>query len=302
VIVAVVFAATGEVAAVKAPLTAPPRTVTLDGTAAAPLFEASATDTPPVGAARLSVTVPVAFAAPYRLAGASPTESSAGGGAVTRRFAVLLAPANVAVMLAVASVFTGVVVTVKLAVINPAATVTLAGTETAAMLEETGRETPPDPAAAVSVTVPVIAAPPWTLDGERLSVARDGSATGAAGSPPHPADAKTATSTRRLATHWTVPDTMDDTTGGILAGPAEFNDQPLGDVPRDFPRAGDGEARAKAATARGPGARMRNTGTGGEGIVGFHRPGRSKSTGGMNWGAGTGWPARLQRRFNRCAS
>lgn len=58
------------------------------------------------------------------------------------------------------------VVAVKVAVVAPAATVTLAGTVTAAvLLLDTDTTAPPAGAADVNVTVPVDPVPPVTLDG-----------------------------------------------------------------------------------------------------------------------------------------
>ena len=55
---------------------------------------------------------------------------------------------------------TGEVVMVKLALVAPAATVTLAGTEADALLSESVTTAPPDGAAPVKVTVPCEELPP----------------------------------------------------------------------------------------------------------------------------------------------
>lgn len=60
---------------------------------------------------------------------------------------------------------TDVVVTVKVALVAPAATVTLPGTVAAAELSESVTTTPPDGAGPLSATVPVDALPPATLVG-----------------------------------------------------------------------------------------------------------------------------------------
>ena len=64
---------------------------------------------------------------------------------------------------------TEVVVTVKLALLTPASTVTLAGKVAAAELSENITTAPPVSAAALKVTVPVEELPPTTLVGLRDS-------------------------------------------------------------------------------------------------------------------------------------
>src|SRR5438477_6323099 len=74
-------------------------------------------------------------------------------------------------------VFTEVVLTVRVAVFDPAATVTLAGTEAEDGFElESVTTAPPAGALAVSVTVPVEVVPPRTLAG--LSVTDESAAAG----------------------------------------------------------------------------------------------------------------------------
>jgi hypothetical protein len=98
--------------------------VTLTGTEAyKELLLVSETVEPPVGAGLPRVAVPVELEPPLRLVGLRVMEESAGD--VTVRMAEAMPPA---VMVAVVLALTGVVVTVKVAVDAPAATVTLAGT------------------------------------------------------------------------------------------------------------------------------------------------------------------------------
>jgi hypothetical protein len=81
-----------------------------------------------------------------------------GGGAdcgITVSVAVRLTPPDVAVMVNAVEVVTDLVVTAKLALVAPAATVTLAGTVAACvLLLDSVIDTPPDGAAPVKVTLP----------------------------------------------------------------------------------------------------------------------------------------------------
>jgi hypothetical protein len=75
----------------------------------------------------------------------------------------------VAEIVADAALATGVVVTVKVAVVAPDATVTLAGTVAAALLLESDTAAPPLGAAPLRVTVPVDEVPPVTDAGLRVT-------------------------------------------------------------------------------------------------------------------------------------
>jgi hypothetical protein len=171
VIVTGVAAPTAVVVAVKFAAVLPDATVTLPGTVAAVLLLLKLTINPPAGAALVSVTVPCEDVPPTILVGFSATadNDAAGGGDVTVRVVVRVTPPALAVMLAEVDVVTAVVVIAKVAVVLPCATVTLAGTVAAllALLRVTGN--PPAGAGAVSVTVPVDALGPVTVDGLTLT-------------------------------------------------------------------------------------------------------------------------------------
>ena len=90
---------------------------------------------------------------------------AAGAGGFTVSVANLVVPPLKPEMLTVVGVVTGLVVTVKVAVVAPAATVTLVGTVAAAESSERDTAAPPAGAAALKVTVPVEEVPPTTLVG-----------------------------------------------------------------------------------------------------------------------------------------
>jgi hypothetical protein len=165
-----VDAVTTLVLTVNVALVAPAVTVTLEGTlAAVVLLLESATIAPPDGAAPLSVTVPVEKFPPVTLVGFSVTDERVGGGAdagVTMSEADLVAPPYVAEILTVVDVATALVLTVNVAVVAPATTVTLGGTLAAVvLLLESVTCAPPAGAGPLSVTVPVEEFPPVTLVG-----------------------------------------------------------------------------------------------------------------------------------------
>jgi hypothetical protein len=76
---------------------------------------------------------------------------------------------SVAVIVGFVTAVTAFVVTVNVAALVPGWTVTLAGTTAAALLDESWTTSPPAPAFAVSVTVPVRLVPPFTEVAESLS-------------------------------------------------------------------------------------------------------------------------------------
>ena len=166
----VVEEATALVLTVNVALVAPAATVTVDGTlATVVLLLESVTSAPPDGAAPLRVTIPVEEFPPVTLVGFSVSAESvgAGGGAgVTVSEADLVTPPYAAEILTVVDAATALVLTVNVALVAPAATVTLDGTLAAVvLLLESVTSAPPDGAAPLSVTVPVEEFPPATLVG-----------------------------------------------------------------------------------------------------------------------------------------
>jgi hypothetical protein len=122
---------TKDVFTVNVALVAPAGIVTLEGTLAAPLLLDSVIRAPPTGAGLLSVTVPDEDCkAPKMLEGFSESEARVGGGAagVMVSDAVFVTPLCEAVITAVVEAATALVPTTNVALVVPAATVTLAAT------------------------------------------------------------------------------------------------------------------------------------------------------------------------------
>jgi hypothetical protein len=152
----------------------PAGTVTLAGTVAAAVLPlVSETTTPPVGAVALRVTVPVLFdpsttVSGFRLRPVSVGLDEAG---TTVSTAERDTPPEVAVIVTWLVEVTDVVVTGKVVLVEPPATVTLAGTDAAALLLLVrATACPPAGAVADSVTLPVAGSPPVTLVGLRVKV------------------------------------------------------------------------------------------------------------------------------------
>src|SRR5712692_6293311 len=163
---------------VKLALLAPPGMVTLAATLATDvLLLERVTSAPPAGAAALKVTVPVEDAGPTTLVGLSAmvesvTAGGGGGGGVTVSGTVRVTPPKDAEMVAELAAATGEVDTVKVALVAPAAIVTLAGTlATAALLLESDT-TAGLGVTAAKVTVPVEELPPTTLVGLTVTALR----------------------------------------------------------------------------------------------------------------------------------
>lgn len=142
---------------VKVALVCPACTVTLDGTVATEvLLLESVTVAPPDGAAAVSVTVPVELLPPLTLVGFRLSEESVTlplAGVIVSEACCELLP-SVAVITTVVVIVTDVVVTVKGADVEPAATVTLLGTLAEELLLLKLTTEPPEGAAELRVTVP----------------------------------------------------------------------------------------------------------------------------------------------------
>ena len=169
-IVAEVEIRTIDVLTVNDALLAPAGMSTLEGTLAAPLLLDRVTCTPPAGAGALRVTVPLEDCRPpTTLVGLSVSEVSVGSGkgvGFTVSDADRVTPPKVPMMVTAVDVKTGLVLTVNVALVAPAGTITLAGTRAAeVLLLDSATCAPPAGAGPLNVTVPVDEFPPTTLVG-----------------------------------------------------------------------------------------------------------------------------------------
>jgi hypothetical protein len=167
--------ATPLVVIVKVVLVDPAAISTLAGTCAADvLLLCNVTSAPPAGARPLKVTVPVELFPPTTEVGVLVSEDRVG--ALTVRVVVLVTTKVPEIATDVLA-DTGVVVMVKVALMDPAAISTLAGTCAADVLLLCSVTTaPPVGAARVRVAVPVELAPPIKEGGFSVSDDRDGGA------------------------------------------------------------------------------------------------------------------------------
>jgi hypothetical protein len=129
---------TAATVAVKVPVAAPAATDTLAGTVTLALLLASPTLRPPEGAAELRVTVQFEVPGAVTLAGAhdNPVTVTVTAGATTLRENVCEEPPKVAVRVAVWELVTAATVAVKVTLVAPAGTVTLAGWNAMMMVSE----------------------------------------------------------------------------------------------------------------------------------------------------------------------
>jgi len=123
-------------------------------------------------AAPLKVTVPIEDVPPMTDVGLTDTLTKVAE--VTVNGVVRVVPLSVALMAAVLVAFTGIVVTLKVAVVHPAITVIEVGTVAQLMFEDSVTTVPPVGAGPLMVTFPVDGAPPWTDVGNTVTLTRVG--------------------------------------------------------------------------------------------------------------------------------
>jgi hypothetical protein len=163
------------VVAVNVAVVAPPATVTVAGTVTEGLLLDKVTTKPVAGAALVRVTVPVEDVPPTTDVGFRVTVETFG--AVIARVAFAVLAALVAVTVPLVSAPTARVVAEKVAVVAPAATVTVAGTVILAVPLLRLTTKPPVGAALEIVTVPVEEVPPTTEVGEKARAVTRGAVT-----------------------------------------------------------------------------------------------------------------------------
>lgn len=168
--VAVIFAATEletvEVVIVKLAEVDPAGTVTVAGVWTLDVLHAKLTDAPPAGAGPFRATVPEAESPPTTDAGEMTTDVNAS--AEMERVAVTDAEPIPAVIVAEAEFATAVVEITNEAVVEPPATVTLAGTDALLLLDDRLTFNPLVGACPFKVMVPDDGAPPRTDVGESV--------------------------------------------------------------------------------------------------------------------------------------
>ena len=162
--------ATAVVAIVKVAEVAPAATVTVAGGIALALLEDRLTRVPPDGAGPLRVTIPVEEDVPTTVLGETIMLATPIPGGVIVSVDELLTPPELAVIVAVVSVVTGIVDTTNVAVFDPPATITKLGTEPDRLLLDRVTMSPPAGATELSVTVAVDGVPPNTDEGFKMTL------------------------------------------------------------------------------------------------------------------------------------
>src|SRR5262249_8502240 len=175
VILTVVEELTCDAVAAKPAVVEPVVTVTNLGMLRLGLFSESATEIPPAGAGELRVTVQVEVPGVKMAPGLQV--KSLRTGATTVSGALAAVPAALADSVTAVSAATAEVVDANPALVAPAATVTEAGTLTAALPLESDTGSPPVGAALFKVTVQALDVPPGTLAGLQASEETPGGAT-----------------------------------------------------------------------------------------------------------------------------
>ena len=132
----------------------------------------SETTRPPAGAAEVIETVPFAVFPPLTVEGLSVIDLTVGGLIVSVALFEVLP--SFPVIDAVVRAATGSVLTVNVAFVLPAPTVTVANTVAEGVLLESVTLNPPDGAGLLSFTVPTELAPPATVLGTRINEVRVG--------------------------------------------------------------------------------------------------------------------------------
>jgi hypothetical protein len=174
-IAAPVLAPTFVVLIVNVAEVLPAAMVTAAGTVALDELLDSEIVNPPVGAATLILTVPVAVLPPATLVGLKDNEVSEGGLIV--RVACATPPFRLPSIVAAVCFATAIVFTVNVAATFPAGTVTVAGSVAELVLLERWMTMPPVGAGPLSVTVPADDALPVTVDGDKVIDERTGGIT-----------------------------------------------------------------------------------------------------------------------------
>lgn len=146
-------------------MVAPAGIVTLDCTVVLGSLDDKLIPTPPTAAGLDSVTVPTDLAPPITDVGETEIEDKTGE--EIARTALIETPPMDPVIVADELLCTAVVLTVNVADVEPAETVTELGTVTFDQLEANPTTEPPAGAGALIVTVPCEEDPPATVDGER---------------------------------------------------------------------------------------------------------------------------------------